>query len=313
MIKLFIPIFVLLASAANAETSMFGAGNLDSSSPYGLTKTEKFIVKNKKTAKKTEESLKKTNTKLKELSERFDGVNSLIDSESLKLNKVFVSLNKQIDNFKTFTQISSIKINKNTEIISNMKLSIDLDIKKLKSQIITNENNVKILKDSFDKIVVLTNNINKNYVTKKDFDKLVSLLDEKLIQKSSSVQTSTSEVKSSRELLDEAIDLFNIDYFTKAKIILEGLITVHYRPAECNFYIGEINYYRKNYKDALNFYKRSMTLYDQAEYLPKLLLHSAISFEELGDKENANNFYNTIIDIYPESHEAMEASKKTKL
>lgn len=292
---------------------MFGAGDLESSSPYGLTKTEKVIVENKKIAKKTEESLKQTNTKLKELSERFYGVNSLIESESLKLNKVFVSLNNQIENFKLFKQTSNIKINQNTEIITNMQLSIDIDMQKIKSKIIQNENNIKKLKDSFDKIVKLANNINNNYVTKKEFDKLLLLLDKITVKNVSSVEEKASSTKSSKELLAEAKYLFKIDYFTKAKIIFEGLIAAHYRPAESNFYIGEINYYRKDYKDALHFYKRSMTLYDKAEYLPKLLLHSAISFEELGDKENANNFYRTIIDIYPESHEAREASKKTKL
>ena len=55
-----------------------------------------------------------------------------------------------------------------------------------------------------------------------------------------------------------------------------------------------------------------MTLYDKSSYLPKLLLHSAISFEKLGDDDNAQNFYNTIVDIYPESNEAKKASKKIK-
>jgi TolA-binding protein len=55
-----------------------------------------------------------------------------------------------------------------------------------------------------------------------------------------------------------------------------------------------------------------MTLYDKAKYLPKLLLHSAISFDKLGDNENAQNFYYTLIDVYPNTKEAKEASKKIK-
>ena len=322
----------MLVLVLNAETSMFGAGNLESSSPYGLTKTEKVIVENKKVVKKNEEILKRTNIELENLSERFDGVNSLIESESLKLNKVFVSLNNQIEDFKLFKQTSNLEINKNTELIANMQVAIDLDIQKIKLKIIQNENNIKNLKDSFDKIVKLANNINSNYVTKKEFDKLLLLLDKKLVNSNyvtkkefdkilllldkksvkniSSTTEKISNAKSSKELLDEAKHLFKIDYFTKAKIIFEDLIAIEYRPAESNFYIGEINYYRKNYKDALHFYKKSMTLDDKAEYLPRLLLHSAISFEELGDKENANNFYSTLVDIYPVSDEAKEASKK---
>ena len=35
-----------------AEPSAFGAGNLDSTSPYGLTSSEKAVLENKKSLKK---------------------------------------------------------------------------------------------------------------------------------------------------------------------------------------------------------------------------------------------------------------------
>ena len=297
---------------------MFGAGNLDSSTPYGLTKTEEVIVKNKKIVAKNEKILKKTNTQLQDLNERVDGIESLLEGESLKLNKVFLSLNKHFDEFKLHSQTSTNDINKNSEIIANMQRAIDTDIKNLKSQIETNNKNLKTIQKSFDKIVNLVNDINGKYVTKKEFNKLISLLDNKLTQskvnKSNPQSKSTTvKKKSKKERLAEAKILFKKDYFTKAIIIFEDLISQNYRPAECNFYVGEIKYYRKKYKEALHYFKNSMTLYDKAKYLPKLLLHSAISFDKLGDTENAQNFYNTIVDIYPESNEAKEASKKIKI
>ncbi len=40
--------FLLLSTIAiSEEISVFGAGNLDSNKPYGLTTTEKYILKNK--------------------------------------------------------------------------------------------------------------------------------------------------------------------------------------------------------------------------------------------------------------------------
>jgi len=113
-------------------------------------------------------------------------------------------------------------------------------------------------------------------------------------------------------LLSDARKLFKKDNFTQALPIFNKLIKASYRPAECNFYVGEINYYRGNYQDALYHFKISMKLYDKAKYLPKLLLHSAISFEKTGDNENAQNFYTTIVDVFPESSEAKQASKKIK-
>jgi len=309
--RLIIGVSCLLVSASLAETSMFGAGNLEASKPYGLTKTEEVIVKNKKIVAKTEKKLKKTNTQLQDLNERVDGIESLLEGESLKLNKVSISLNKHLDEFKLYNQNTTTDINKNSEIIANMQIAINTDIKKLQSLIDQNNQNNKTIKKSFDKIVHLVNDINSKYVTKKEFNRLISLLDNKKTRKKTTSTKKTS-TKSSRERLVEAKNLFKKDNFTKAIIIFEDLISKNYRPAECNFYVGEIKYYRKKYKDALYYFKNSMTLYDKAKYLPKLLLHSAISFDKLGDTDNAQNFYNTIVDLYPESNEAKEASKKIK-
>ena len=311
MIRLIVSISFLFVTASFAETSMFGAGDLESSKPYGLSKTEEVIVKNKKIVAKTEKKLKKTDTKLQDLNERVDGIESLLEGESLKLNKVFISLNKHIEEFKLYNQNVTNDINKNSEIIANMQMSIDIDMKELKSQIEQNNKNINTIQKSFDKIVVLVNEINGKYVTKKEFNKLISLLDNKKLAKKTSKKKSITK-KSSKERLAEAKILFKKDNFTKAIIIFEDLISKNYRPAESNFYVGEIKYYRKKYKDALHYFKNSMTLYDKAKYLPKLLLHSAISFDKLGDYDNAQNFYNTIVDIYPESNEAKEASKKIK-
>jgi TolA-binding protein len=46
--------------------------------------------------------------------------------------------------------------------------------------------------------------------------------------------------------------------------------------------------------------------------MPTLLLHSAISFEKLNDKENAKSFYATLVDLYPSSSEAKIAKTNLK-
>ncbi|MGB3751570.1 MAG: tetratricopeptide repeat protein [Arcobacteraceae bacterium] len=315
MNRIIFGISCFVVSASLAETSMFGAGNLNSANPYGLSQAEEVIVKNKKIVAKNEQKIKKTTSEIQELNERVGGVESLLEGESLKLNKTFISLNKHIDDYKLHTEISKNNINKNSDKIVTIERQIDTDLENMKSLINQNTKNMKTLQKSFDKITHLVNDINSKYVTKKEFDKLISLLDKKLVQPKSTPKKCTQSKKidsskSSAVLLDEAKVFFKKDYFTNALPIFEDLISRNYKPAESNFYVGEIKYYRKKYKDALHYFKTSMTLYDKASYLPKLLLHSAISFEELGDNENAQNFYNTIIDIYPESNEAKEASKK---
>lgn len=73
-------------------------------------------------------------------------------------------------------------------------------------------------------------------------------------------------------------------------------------------------YIRKKYDLAISHFKKSAVLNDKAAYMPTLLLHSAISFENTKDKDNAKSFYSTLIDLYPDSSEAKIAKKNlTKL
>lgn len=294
---------------------MFGAGDLESPNPYGLTSAEKVIVKNKETIKKTHQSIKKVDVLIKELSERLDGIESIFEGDGQKLNSVYKDLNKHLKEFESYkAENENAQIELKTKIEEN-NFKINESIAQNKATASTNEENIKSLKSSFDKIVKLVNDINKNHVTKKEFNKLLDMLDkqEKKQQKVKTKKTETKVPKKpNKDLMEEARRLFKVDYFTKAIPILEHLIKENYRPAECNYLMGEIKYYRKKYKDALHYFKTSMMLYDKASYLPKLLLHSAISFEKIGDKDNAVNFYNTLIDIYPDSAEAKEASKKIK-
>ena len=364
MIKFFLYSIISISFLYSAEErSMFDAGNLNTDKPYGLSDAEKVIFKNKTrletnkkiletnektlnstkknleitksnleiTKKTLEKNQKKTKVIFDDIDERIDGLTTLVEGDSLKLNTVSISLKKQKDYSLNNTKL----INANSEkidIINKDSLSLlKKDINNLKSSIETNKNNIEILKKSIDKLAKSLNGINATLVTRvefnKKFDSLTKMLDKELnsIKKSlvkkrvkvskpkvQSTKKITKQVKSKKELLIEAKDLFKKDYFTKALPIFQSLVKKNYKPAESNYYIGEIKFYRKKYKDALHYYKTSMLLYDKAKYLPRLLLHSAVSFEKTGDIENANNFYSTLVEVYPNTSEAKEASKKIK-
>jgi TolA-binding protein len=68
--------------------------------------------------------------------------------------------------------------------------------------------------------------------------------------------------------------------------------------------IGEMNYDRKNFAEAIAYFKKSAALYSKAEYMPTLILHTAISMELTGDYKNAKVFYNAVLSKYPDSKEA---------
>ena len=70
---LFLP-FSLLAG----EPSAFGAGNLDSDNPYGLTAAEKKILENKQILQQNNRTLRSQNNEIESLRERVDGLQSVL-------------------------------------------------------------------------------------------------------------------------------------------------------------------------------------------------------------------------------------------
>ena len=85
-----------------------------------------------------------------------------------------------------------------------------------------------------------------------------------------------------------------------------------YKPAASNYYLGEIAYYTKQYEDAIFYYKKSAGLYDQASYMDVLLLHTAISLDKTGQKDQARVFYENVIENYPGRKAASIARKRLK-
>ncbi len=306
--------FLLLVAIAVAdEVSVFGAGNLDSNEPYGLTTTEKHILKNKNELNSIDSKVKNVANTIESVNQRIDGLESIYEADSRKLNEAILQLNDflkkdeintvEIDKLKTVvTQILQIQEENNTNNNKNFD-SLKAAMSKL-------EKSINSINNSYISEKEFKSNMNQ-FVTKAEFDKIKNLV---LKNSSKQSSTNTSQISeddkklSNAELLQKGKDLFKKDFFTQAIPIFENLVSKNYKPAESNFYLGEIWYYRKQYNDAITSYKKSALLYDKAEYMPKLLLHSAISFEKINDLENASSFYSTLISVYPDSAEAKTAN-----
>lgn len=308
--------FLLLSTIAiSEEISVFGAGNLDSNKPYGLTTTEKYILKNKNELNTIDTKVKDVKTTIESVNQRIDGLESIYEGDSKKLNDAVLQLNDltkkseinstEIEKIKTVTaQILQIQEENNTNNNKNFE-NLKLAIAKL-------EKLINAINSSYISEKEFKSNM-EQFVTKEEFDKLKKLVikeePSQNLSKESSQLSKEDLTLSNAELLEKAKDLFTKDYFTPAIPIFEDLIAKNYKPAESNFYLGEIWYYRKRYNDAINYFKKSALLYDKASYMPKLLLHSAISFENIKDLENAASFYSTLINVYPNSTEAQTANK----
>ncbi len=284
---------VLLLSA---EPSAFGAGDLSSSNPYGLTKNEKVLLETEKKLKTVSSKSKSQASQLDSLRERIDGLQSIIESLSRKaqsnkinLQNIQHSTDISFGNVDEYQKRLSLSIQENKQAIQELKtLSLQLS-KSLEA-------------------------ISADYVTKADYNALVKnvnsfkILVAKEMKHGKRTSSKKSSIKSA-DLYNKAKVNYNKKRYTNAISEYEILIKRNYRPAYSHYMIGEIYFQRKNYANAISYFKKSASLYSKASYMPKLMLHSAIAMFKTGDKKHANMFFNAIIKKYPTSKEALRAKK----
>jgi TolA-binding protein len=281
-----------------AEPSAFGAGDLSSPEPYGLTSSEKVILETKDKLKKVASTSKSQASQLDSLRERMDGLQSIVESISRKTHNNKINLEKlkeeEESGFANATEYQtrlSESIQQNSQQIEELKVSL-LEASKLLDTI----NSQYVTKDEYNTLV---QNVN-------DFKALVA----KELQSGNKSSRSALSKISSAELYNLAKKNYDKKYYTKAIANYEELIKRKYKPAYAHYMIGEMNYRRKNYAKAISYFKKSSQLYAKAKYMPELMLHTAISMDKTGDTAHARSFYKAIIAKYPSSQEAKEAKRR---
>ena len=308
--KKYLPLLLVVTSLTVAEeVSVYG----DSSASYNLTSTEKHILK--------------TQTSVSNLSSKLDEINSLVNS-----------INSRLNGLESTYEGDSARLNSKLNELQRNGVSSDLGSN---NDSTANQSDLNALKAALTKLTALVNKINSEYVSSTELEKnmqqFVTREEFEAVKKAMGVKTSsvaptkTTETKSASiddsssstvsigevktaedkaKLMSEAKKDYDAKAYTTAIPKYEKLIEVNYKPAENNFYLGEMWYKRKKYDTAISHFKKSAMLNDKAAYMPTLLLHSAISFENVKDKENAKSFYGTLIELYPNSSEAKEAKSK---
>ena len=120
---------------------------------------------------------------------------------------------------------------------------------------------------------------------------------------------STLKKAASSKLFSRGVRLVNQRKYAEAKKRFDILNGRRYKPAATNFYLGEIAYRTGKYDDAIRYYQKSAELNENAAYMDRLLLHTGISLEKSGDKEQARSFFQAIVDGYPGTVSARIAKK----
>ncbi|NPA12293.1 MAG: tetratricopeptide repeat protein [Epsilonproteobacteria bacterium] len=257
---LLIPFFLF------AEVDPFNAGV---NSGYGLTPTEKAIVKNKKDISSIKQQLSILKKDLKKIQLKLINYDEVINGVGLKLDAFKTVLNdlaeakSDINVLKKEYNLTSSKI----EAFSSKLQSLEENVTSLQQEV----NNIK---NSLKEITKIQN---------ENFLYLRGSIEE-ILKRLKGKKTNLSP----KEAMVKAKKYFYSGNISKAKELFLYTYSHKYLPATSAYYLGEIAYKQKRYKDALAYYKKSVELYPKkASFTPRLLYHTAICFEKLGDKKSA--------------------------
>lgn len=276
---------LLGAALSYAEVSAFNAGNVVSSSAYGLTQNEKLLKEKLDTLNgnflQVNSSLDSTNERVEGLQSTLEGINSQYSETNTRLNEFEQNLNTLNEEFKKINAQLRATRNENKQIKQALSELTQLISASIGKDIMEQNATAPSFKDS-----------NTTAVAKKD---------EPAWKRKESIEILNTALKEfeKKESLDSAKEKF------------EFLITRRYKPARANFYLGEIEYKQQNYSGAIVLYQKSVALYSKdTDYMAKLLYHTAISFDKVGDTARANGFYQALKAQYPQSAEAKAAPNR---
>ncbi|ECV9671344.1 tetratricopeptide repeat protein [Campylobacter jejuni] len=298
------------ATLLYAESSAFGAGDLTSDSPYGLTSGEKLLKEKLDTLSNNDAQV---NSRINEIEQRVEGLQSTLEG----INSQYAKSNSRLTQLET--NFEAMENNLSTEL-QNLKAYVE------ESRKIQDTNN-KQIKKILAELSSLVDSINANYVSKDDLNDFNLSAKNTLVIPTSDDKNATSlkennasfipvkekevkqiddswKKKKNNEILDLAIKDLNDNSYENSKTKLNYLISKQYKPARANFWLGEIEYKQKKYNDAIAYYKTSSALSTKGDYFPKLLYHTAISLDKIGDPKTANGFYKALKTNYPNSPEA---------
>ncbi len=276
---------IVTCSLLANEPSVYGAGNLDSANPYGLTSSEKHILKNSDKVKDLAQGVGSVKIKLNRINENYEGLRSVTEAFGSKIAKIDQKI-RVIDE-------NSVKKDESIVILQQELTDLKTYVNESRALQDANQEKIKLVLGELSSLI---DSINNNYVSKESFKKLEAKLQAKKV-------ASVSK-KSGATLLKEGTSLFNKKSYSAAKIRFSQLIEKKYKPARSNFYLGEIAYFQKSYSAAIEHYKKSISLYDKADYMPALLYHTGISFSKLKKSTQATQFFDALKQGYPDSKEA---------
>ena len=251
------------------EPSVYGAGNIDSSSPYGLTTTEQNVLNNRK-------QVQKLLNQVSEHQSRIAGLTTVVDG----LNNQVLDLKEQL---KESRKAESKRDEASGKLEEDYKKSYTLLLELGK----------------------MIDQINNNYLTKADLGIFQNNNSNNMIIDGRSHTDTTQQPENQHYGLDisdiyrEGVELFSHKSYLAAADKFRQSIAQNYKLAPSSYYLGEIAYFTNDYYSAISYYKKSASIYDKASYMKILYLHTALSLSKTGQHDQARGFFKYVLDNYP--------------
>lgn len=282
-----------------SEPSAFSAGDLESKTPYGLTKTEKYILENKENLGDLKTKLIQMENSVSELRNALEAFRSLTAGGNEKLYSVAKQLSKMESDVK---------------LQNDYQKKIDADIKAIRREMAESEKqqaaNDANIKTAIKELSGLIDTINSTYVHKNEMKAALEKLLNEIESGKPVSQGSGFKGKKAADIFEASKQDFKKRAF---KSSLEGFeyLAQHsdYNKAEVMYFVGELYYQTGHYSKAIIAFKESVKMDDKAKYIPALLFHTAICYDKMKNKKEAKKFYESLITLYPKSY-LVESAKK---
>jgi len=273
-------LFFLIPIILLADVNPFNAGNLNSSSPYGLTPDEKAILSNKKNIQKIDQNIQSLQQNLAKIKFKLSNYNEIIKDKLSAMPTVIDEINSAMNDISVLKK----EYNQTQNQIKNLQNNIN----SLNQKVNSLENNITDIKESIQEIVKIQN---QNFLTLKQ--SIVDIVN-KLNRLKQPISAKDAFYKAKKYYIDGKLN--------EAKKYFIYALSKNYMPATSSFYLGEIAYKKKDYKEALAYYKNSVKLYPKKTgFGAELLYHTGKSFLYLNNKKAAKLSFEKLIADYPKS------------
>ncbi|MEF3191583.1 MAG: hypothetical protein K6347_03390 [Campylobacterales bacterium] len=309
-----VAIALILVSFGYAdEPSAFKAGDLTSPYAYGLTPAEEQIVKNRKEIEQLKVEVAQAIQQGARLAEQSEGLKSVVEGLTETIGKI----REESARFKDE---------------SNISVALDELNKTMVGRFEKLEEMMRAQQENLERVVVAMRELaaylqsernESNLSCESQIDALAMSIEELRVDRAQrdykdmiamreSFKKEALTSKDPATLFKEAKEAFNRGEIWVAAPAFEQLATRPEYKAEANFYLGETALAQEKYREALDAYKASIEANDKGEWVPKLLLHSAMSLEKLGDMKGARKLYETLSLRFPSTKEGRAAREALK-